>query len=74
MSLRLALGISQAELCRQIRCQPNRWNQYESGERRITVPIAIRLADAYGASMDWVYRGETRALTQELFAKLTRAA
>lgn len=74
IALREALGISQAELCRQIKCQANRWNQYETGERRITIPIAMRLADAYGASMDWVYRGETRTLTQELFAKLAHAA
>lgn len=73
-ALRDALGISQAELCRQIRCEPNRWNQYESGERRITIPISMRVADAYGASMDWVYRGETRTLTQDLFAKIVRAA
>ena len=72
--LREVLGISQAELCRQIRCQPNRWNQYKSGERRITLPIAIRLADSYGASLDWIYRGEIRSLTQDLFAKLQRAA
>lgn len=74
IAVRQALGISQAELCRQIKCQPNRWNQYESGERRITVPISVRLADTYGASMDWVYRGDPRGLTQELFAKIQRAA
>lgn len=72
--LRKVLGISQAELCRQIKCQPNRWNQYKSGERRITLPIAIRLADSYGASLDWIYRGEVRTLTQEMFAKLQQAA
>lgn len=72
--LREALGITQAELCRQIKCATNRWNQYEKGDRQITVEVANRLADEYGASLDWIYRDERRTLTQDLYAKLYRAA
>ena len=72
--LRTALGINQAELCRQIKCQPSRWNQYESGERQITLPIANKLADEYGATLDWVYRGDPRGLPQQLYTRIQRAA
>ncbi len=72
--LRTALGITQAELCRQIKCTPNRWNQYKQGDRQITVAMANRLADEYGASLDWIYRDDRGKLSQELYAKLYKAA
>lgn len=72
--LRVGLGISQAELCRQIKCQPNRWNQYKQGERQITVAMANRLADEYGASLDWIYRDDRAKLPRDLYAKIYRAA
>lgn len=72
--LRTVLGISQAELCRQIRCATNRWNQYEKGERRITITVANRLADEYGASLDWIYRGDPKALPNQLHQQILRAA
>jgi transcriptional regulator with XRE-family HTH domain len=37
---RAALGITQAELCRHLRLDPPRWNQYELGKRRITIEVA----------------------------------
>jgi DNA-binding XRE family transcriptional regulator len=74
-ALRAALdNISQAELCRQIKCSTNRWNQYESGERRITVEIAMRLAARFGVSLDWIYRDDPRLLPQELYKKIYKTA
>lgn len=73
-AMRAALGISQAELCRQIKCTTNRWNQYETGERRITVPVAMKVSETYGAGMDWVYRGDLSYLRQDLLSKIQRAA
>lgn len=72
--LREALGITQAELCRQIKCQPNRWNQYKQGDRKITLAVAERLCDEYGATLDWIYRDNRSGLPQGLYAKLYRAA
>jgi DNA-binding XRE family transcriptional regulator len=72
--LRDGLGITQAELCRQIKCATNRWNQYERGDRQITLAVANRLADEYGASLDWIYRDERGTLSQTLYRKLYRAA
>lgn len=72
--LRTALDVSQAELCREIKCSPTRWNNYELGDRRITLPIAMKLADEYGASLDWIYRGERGGLPLDLRSRLNKAA
>lgn len=72
--LRKVLGISQAELCRQIKCTSTRWNNYETGDRRITLPIAMKLADEYGASLDWIYRDERGGLPMDLRTRLNKAA
>lgn len=69
-ALREALGISQAELCRQIKCATTRWNQYETGERKITLAVANKLADGYGVTLDWIYRNDVRLLPPALQKKL----
>lgn len=74
VSLREALGIKAVDLCKEIGCKQNRWSQYESGERQITLAIANRLTDEYGVTLDWIYRGDRTALPQHLHAKLPRAA
>ena len=68
---RRRLGISQAELCRAIECRTNRWSQYESGERRITLEVAETLCDVYGLTLDWIYRGDPSGLPHRYIA-LTR--
>jgi|1185.fasta_scaffold365834_1 transcriptional regulator with XRE-family HTH domain len=49
---REALGLSAAELCRSIDIKPNRWFQYENGERPITLEVANALCDQFGLSLD----------------------
>src|SRR5262249_39286611 len=71
---REALGLSAADLCKRIRIKPNRWSQYESGERRITVDIADRLCDEFDLSLDWIYRGNPAQLPHALRLKMPRAA
>ena len=71
---REALGLSAAELCRQINCKPNRWSQYEAGERKITIEIANRLCDLYAVTLDWIYRGNAAMLPAALHAKMRKAA
>ena len=63
---REALGISAADLCKRIKIKPNRWSQYESGERRITVEVANRLCDEFDLSLDWIYRANPAQLPQEI--------
>jgi len=73
-STREALGLSAAELCRQIDCKANRWSQYESGERKITLEVANSLCDQFGLSLDWIYRGNPAMLPHSLRLKMPKAA
>jgi ribosome-binding protein aMBF1 (putative translation factor) len=71
---REALGLIPAELCRRIKCKPNRWSQYETGERKLTLEIEMRLCDEFGLSLDWIYRGDPSRLPHELRLKMRRTA
>jgi ribosome-binding protein aMBF1 (putative translation factor) len=71
---REALNLSAAELCRQIKCKPNRWSQYEGGERKITLEVANRLCDEFGLSLDWIYRGNPAMLPHALRVKMRQVA
>lgn len=67
---RTALDLNQTEICKAIRCKQPRWNQYETGERKITTEIAERLCDTYDLSLDWIYRGKMGLLPGWLLEKL----
>ncbi len=71
---REALQVKAADLCRRINCKPNRWSQYESGERKITLPVANRLCDEYGLTLDWVYRANPAGLPHALRLRMPRTA
>ena len=68
------LGLTAAELCKAIDVKANRWSQYESGERPITLPVAIAICDEYGLSLDWIYRGDPQRLPHELRIKIRKVA
>jgi transcriptional regulator with XRE-family HTH domain len=72
--LRAALRLSQAEMCRAIDVAPNRWNQYESGERRITLEVAGKLRQRFGVTADWIYFGDESGLPQRLTDRFPEAA
>lgn len=71
---REALGLSAAELCRSIDCKPNRWSQYENGDRKLTLEVAEALCDEFGLSLDWLYRGDPARLPHELRMKMRNSA
>jgi len=71
---REALELSAADLCRQIDCKPNRWSQYEAGERKITLEVANALCDEFGLSLDWIYRANPAQLPHALRLKMRQVA
>ena len=71
---REALELSAAELCKTIGIKENRWSQYESGERKITLQVADLLCDEFGLTLDWIYRGNPAGLPHEFRLKLRRPA
>lgn len=54
---RLALGLSQAELCSQAGIARNTYNQWERGLGRPELDKGIALCETFGLTLDWIYRG-----------------
>lgn len=73
-ALHSALGISQADVCRATGIAKNRYSQYVSGKRTLTLAAGMQIADAYGVTLDWLFRNDPAALPAHLHRKLLRAA
>lgn len=67
---RAALDLKPADVCKRLKVGANAWSQYESGERRITVPVAIRFCEEYGLTLDWIYRADPSRLPHDVRMKL----
>jgi transcriptional regulator with XRE-family HTH domain len=69
---REALGISPAELCKNVGMGTNQWSQYvdPEGKRRITVDAVFKLKDEYGITLEWIYDGDRSRLPADLLEKI----
>jgi transcriptional regulator with XRE-family HTH domain len=54
---REAHKMNQAQWCRLVGIEPQAWNNYETGRRRISLDQAIKVCQATGVTTDWIYRG-----------------
>lgn len=61
---------SQRELAAMLGIKPSRFGQYEAALHLIPVPMAIRLCDMFGVTLDWIYRGDVSGLTAAVRADL----
>ena len=52
--------------------KPNRYNQYESGARSLSIDAAHRICDEYGVTLDWLYRGDRSTLAHKLVIDIAR--
>ncbi len=48
-----------------------RWNAYERGRERITVPVALALCVRFDITLDWIYRGRRGDLPLRLAERIT---
>jgi transcriptional regulator with XRE-family HTH domain len=71
---REALDLDQSEFCEQIGVKPNVYNPFETGKRRITVDVALKIRARFGVSLDWIYCGDPSHLPTEIYRKLAKAA
>lgn len=71
--LRYALGIkTQGEFARRADIARNTYNQWEQATRRPDIENAIRLAETYGVTLDWIFLGSPRGLDPALFGRMNR--
>jgi len=72
---REALGFSsQTDFCKELNIARSTWNPFETGERRITLEVALSLRKQFNISMDWIYFGDRTALPTHILRKLDRNA
>lgn len=67
---RQAQRLEQAAWCRLVGIEPQAWNNYERGIRRISLDQAIKVCRATGVSLDWIYRGIASGLPVNLATAL----
>ena len=69
---RQALGVNQRHFARRANLRPNRYNQYESGARALTIDAALKICNEYGVSLDWLYRRDRSMLPHRLAIEIAR--
>jgi hypothetical protein len=68
-----ALNVTGADIYRATGIKANRWSQYVNNKRPITLDAAAKLCDAYGLTLDWIFRADPSKLPADLHKKLTKA-
>ncbi len=66
-------GMSQADFCRTTGIGVSAWNNAETGDARIGVDNAIAVYKATGASLEYVYLGDTQYLPHGLLTEIVKA-
>lgn len=71
---REALDLDPVDVRKRLKVTASAWSMYESGERRITVRVAIRFCEEYGLTLDWIYRADPARLPNDIRLKIQQAA
>ena len=58
--LRERCGYSQLKIARYLYCDQSLYSRYESGSRSLPLGAAVRLADLYGVTLDYLVGRELR--------------
>jgi transcriptional regulator with XRE-family HTH domain len=70
-TIRTALNYKdQAAFAKNAKLSQNRYNQYETGERRITLDAALKLKQTYGITLDYIYMADRNGLPHAIWSAL----
>lgn len=67
---REAINPNQSEFAMRAGMTQNRYNQYETGERPLTLDAALKLRDTYGLTLDYLFRGDAALVPHGLIERL----
>lgn len=70
VALRKALDLKAKDMCGQVNVEANTWSQWEKGKRLAPVDAMMRVADVYGADLNYIYMGSTSSMPHELAVKV----
>lgn len=64
-------SMDQGEFAEKTGVADNTYNQWEKGKRIPDLPLAMALCDAWGITLDYLYRGQFQGLSEAAFARVT---
>ena len=70
---RIALAMSQGEFAAKAGLSQSNYSQYERLWRSLSIRAAMKLCNAYGLTLDWLYRGDPSGLSIRLYESITEA-
>lgn len=69
-AVRAILELSQKEFAEQAKVAPKSYNQWESGDFRVSIDGAKKLRERFGLSLDFIYCGSLDALPHKIAVAL----
>lgn len=72
-ALRKVLNLTQAEIADANGIDRTNWGRFEKGKRLLPRDIAFDLAERYGITIDWLYRGRVDGLSIDMAERLRQA-
>ena len=72
LETRTALGLTQREFSEAVGVRQTQYTMFETGSRRITIEIAVKLRDHYNLTTDWIYCGDPSGLPYRLWDTIRR--
>jgi DNA-binding XRE family transcriptional regulator len=69
---RMALQLTQTRLCAISGIETNTWNNAETAKQRLGLDSAIKVCNATGLTLDWIYRGIKTGLPLSIAEALSR--
>jgi len=70
---RTALGYpnrQQSDFAAESGIAQSHYNKFETGERRLTLTIAMKLCHRWGITLDWLFRGDPSGLPAKLWNEI----
>ena len=67
---RKSLGMRQVDLVRELGWSQQKWGQWENGKRTPNIADMIELAERYGVTLDYIYRGDMSRLPEWMATKI----
>lgn len=67
-------GLTQKEMARVINSVSTTWSNYEDGKRPISTLDLLEICDRFGVTTEWILRGRTDMLSDDMRAQLAGAA
>ena len=68
--VRLALGLTQVELCEKLDVKQNAYSAWENGKLLMDPYVASILATKFGVTLDYIYNGVEKDLPEDVRKKI----